>query len=263
MNPRRIVVVPTYNEAPALPLLLPLTRRAAPEFEILIVDDNSPDGTGRIAEDAARADPAVSVLHRPGKMGLGAAYIAGFREALARGAEEVFEMDADLSHNPIYLPALAAGLGEADLVIGSRYVDGVRVNNWPFRRLLLSKAANLFAAVSTGIGPSLVSDVTSGFRGYRREALTAVGLDSVRSDHYAFQVEMVYRCHRLGMRIQEVPIVFEEHHLSESKLSKQVIWEAMWKIPLLPLIVAWERPPRARAGAAPSDGSAPAHRPTK
>ena len=240
-NPRRIVVVPTYNEAPALPLLLPIVRQAAPEFEILIVDDNSPDGTGRIADEAGRSDPAISVLHRPGKAGLGAAYIAGFREALSRGADEIYEMDADLSHNPLYLPALAAGLENADLALGSRYVDGVRVNNWPFQRLLLSKSANLFAAISTGIGPNLVTDATSGFRGYRRETLQAIGLDAIRSDHYAFQVEMVYRCYRLGLRIREVPIVFEEHHLSESKLSGQVIWEAMWKIPLLPLIVRSER----------------------
>jgi dolichol-phosphate mannosyltransferase len=239
---RRIVILPTYNEAPTLPRLLPRLRRDAPEFEVLIVDDDSPDGTGQIADEAARDDDAITVMHRAGKQGLGSAYVDGFREALSRGADEIFEMDADLSHNPIYLPAISACLADADLAIGSRYRDGVRVNNWPFRRLLLSKAANYYATLASGIPPGEVMDATSGFRGYRREALLGIGLNSVRSNGYAFQVEMVFRCYRRGLRIKEVPIVFEEHYLSESKLSAEIVWEAVWRIPSLRLLVRNHRP---------------------
>ena len=249
MPPRRVVVVPTYNEATSLPLLLEAVRRQAPGFELLIVDDNSPDGTGAVADEASRADPAVSVIHRPSKAGLGSAYVAGFHEAMERGADEIFEMDADLSHNPMYLPGLSEALAEADVSIGSRYRDGVRVNNWPFRRLLLSKAANFYAVVATGLPFDLVTDVTSGFRGYRREALRQVGLGSIRSSGYAFQVEMVFRCYRAGLHIREVPIVFEEHSLSSSKMSGDVILEAVWKIPLLRFLV-----PPIRGAGGPGDG---------
>jgi dolichol-phosphate mannosyltransferase len=169
-------------------------------------------------------------------MGLGSAYLDGFRHALERGAPAVFEMDADHSHNPKYLPMLHHCLeGEADVAIGSRYVHGVRVENWPFRRLILSRFANIYANLATGMPDSVVSDATSGFRGYRREVLESMDLSRVNSTGYCFQIEMVYRAWRLGFRIKEIPITFEEHYLTSSKISRRIVWEAVWRTPLLRL----------------------------
>ena len=229
-----VVVIPTYDEAAALPALLERVLALPDGFHVLVVDDASPDGTGAIAEGFASRSRRVKTLHRPGKLGLGSAYRDGFRRALDGGADFVFEMDADHSHNPKYLPFLLHRLQtDADVAIGSRYVHGVRVENWPFRRLLLSRFANAYVNLTSGMPDSVVTDATSGFRGYRREVLEAMDLDRVRSNGYSFQVEMAVRTWRLGFRLCEVPITFEEHYLTASKMSRAVIWEAVWRTPLL------------------------------
>ena len=234
MNP--VIVIPTYDEAAALPSLLDRLLALDPAFDVLVVDDGSPDGTGEIADEFSRTTPRISVLHRAGKMGLGTAYRDGFRLAIARGAEIVIEMDADHSHNPKFLPALLRALDEgADVAIGSRYVDGVRVENWPFRRLLLSRFANFYVNHASGLPTSVVTDATSGFRAYRARVLEAIGLDAVSSNGYFFQIEMAYRAWRLGFTVREVPITFEEHYLTSSKISGAIVWEAVWRTPLLRL----------------------------
>lgn len=243
-----VIVIPTYDEAAAIESLLDRIMALPVRFEVLVVDDNSPDGTGQLADAYGARQPRVRALHRPGKMGLGTAYRDGFRAALAGGARFIFEMDADHSHNPRHLPALLAALeAGAALAIGSRYVHGVRVENWPFRRLLLSRLANLYVNLATGMPESVVSDATSGFRGYRREALEALDLSTVRSNGYAFQVEMAYRIWRLGLEVAEVPITFEEHYLTSSKISPAIIREAIWRTPLLRLRRAGSLPRPAPA----------------
>ena len=229
-----VIVIPTYDEAAALPTLLEKILTIDPPCEVLVVDDGSPDGTGEIADAFAEKTPRVSVLHRARKMGLGTAYRDGFRKAMDGGATVVLEMDADHSHNPRHLPALLKSVGNgADLAIGSRYVHGVRVENWPFRRLMLSRFANYYVNRASGLPEEVVADVTSGFRAYKREVLERIGLDSVASNGYFFQIEMAYRAWRLGFRVEEVPITFEEHYLTSSKISRAIVWEAMWRTPLL------------------------------
>ena len=245
---RAVVVIPTYNEAAALPSLLDRLSEIRPTFEVLVVDDASPDGTGKIADvHASRSDGRVRVLHRAGKLGLGSAYRDGFRRAIEEGADLVFEMDADHSHNPKYLPAMRNRLEQdLDVAIASRYVNGVRVENWPFRRLLLSRFANYYVNFATGMAGSVVSDATSGFRGYRREVLETIGIHRVQSNGYSFQVEMAYRAWRLGFQVGEVPITFEEHYLTSSKITKGIILEAIWRTPLLRFTA-----PRKTAGTRP------------
>jgi glycosyltransferase involved in cell wall biosynthesis len=232
VNP--VIVIPTYDEAAALPTLLEKILTVDPPCEVLVVDDASPDGTGEIADEFARRTPRVTVLHRNGKLGLGTTYRDGFRQALSAGASIVLEMDADHSHNPRHLPSLIASVRNgADLAIGSRYAHGVRVENWPFRRLMLSRFANYYVNGATGLPVDVVSDATSGFRAYRREVLERIGLDQLDSNGYFFQIEMAYRAWRLGFRVEEVPITFEEHYLTSSKISRAIVWEAMWRTPLL------------------------------
>jgi glycosyltransferase involved in cell wall biosynthesis len=234
VNP--VVVIPTYDEAAALPSLLERVLALDPPFDVLIVDDASPDGTGEIAETFARRTERVAVLHRASKRGLGTAYRDGFVLAISRGARVVIEMDADHSHNPKFLPSLVGAIeGGADVAIGSRYVNGVRVENWPFRRLLLSRFANYYVNRASGLPISVVTDATSGFRAYRSGVLEAIGLDSVASSGYFFQIEMAYRAWRLGFAVREVPITFEEHYLTSSKISGAIVWEAVWRTPLLRL----------------------------
>jgi dolichol-phosphate mannosyltransferase len=219
------IVIPTYNEAKNIEALVRKVFGFHPGVHILIVDDNSPDGTGDIADMLSREYGNVHVLHRPRKQGLGKAYIHGFKEALAKGADVIFEMDADFSHNPEYIHDFMAAVENADLVIGSRYLNGVRVEGWRFRRLLLSKLANMYVSY---IMVKPVWDFTSGFRCYRRNVLESLDLDQVRSDGYAFQIEMTYLTFKHGFRVAEIPILFKERQHGFSKISRKVVWEAFW-----------------------------------
>ncbi|MEO3746864.1 polyprenol monophosphomannose synthase [Plantactinospora sp. B5E13] len=226
---RVLVVVPTYNEADNVTVIVDRIRRAVPAVEVLVVDDDSPDGTGAIADGLARADGRVHVLHRAGKGGLGAAYVAGFGWAADRGYDAVVEMDADGSHAPEELPRLLEAARDADVVIGSRWTAGGRVVNWPRRRQLLSRGGNLYTRVALGMP---LSDATGGFRVYRVPALARLDLDSVASQGYSFQVELSWRAHRAGLRTVEVPITFAERERGASKMSPVIIGEALWRVTL-------------------------------
>ncbi len=222
-----LVVIPTYNEALTLPSLLTRVRTAVPEADVLVVDDASPDGTGALADRCAAGDPAVQVMHRPVKDGLGAAYVAGFRWGLEHGYEVLVQMDADGSHPPEQLPRLLEPLGWADVVIGSRYVPGGSVRNWPGRRLLLSRGGNLYTRVAVRLP---VRDATAGYRAYRRSALEKTGYTEVESQGYCFQVDMTRRAAQRGLRIVEVPITFTERHAGQSKMSSDIVREALWRV---------------------------------
>ena len=227
MAERALVVIPTYNERINLPQIVPQILAQDPRFEVLVVDDNSPDGTGRLADELAAGDPRVHVLHRPEKAGLGKAYIAGFRWALEREYDFVFEMDADFSHDPKYLPELLRAAADADLVIGSRYRTGVNVINWPISRLLLSLGANQYARLVTGLP---VSDSTGGFKCFRRKVLESIDLERVRSNGYSFQIEMSFRAWKKGFRLSEIPIVFTDRVEGQSKMNKRIMREAIWMV---------------------------------
>ena len=225
---RALVIIPTYNEATNLPQILPLVLTQDERIDVLVVDDNSPDGTGRIADEISATEPRVHVMHREGKKGLGTAYRAGFRWALERDYEFVFEMDSDFSHDPAHLPEFLAAAGDADLVLGSRYLDGrVTVVNWPMPRLVLSYSANIYARIVTGLK---VCDATGGFKCFRRRVLEAIDLDAVHSNGYAFQIEMSLRASRKGFRLKEIPIVFVDRSEGESKMSGAIIREAVWMV---------------------------------
>ena len=217
------LVIPTYNEAQNLERLIFEIFKLHPSFNILIVDDNSPDGTGEIADRLSNNDKRIHVLHREIKSGLGTAYVAGFKYVLAHGGDLIFEMDADFSHDPRYLKAMKEASENADLVIGSRYVNGVRVEGWKFRRLLLSKIANMFVSY---IMVKPVWDFTAGYRCYRRKVLETIDLDKIHSDGYAFQIEMTYLTFKHGFKVKEVPILFKERRRGYSKIDRSVIWEA-------------------------------------
>ncbi|CAN5883201.1 polyprenol monophosphomannose synthase [soil metagenome] len=223
-----MVVVPTYNESENLPRLLPAILAQDPRLEVLVVDDASPDGTGKIADQIARSERRVHVLHRSGKLGLGTAYLAGFRWGLAEGYDVLLEMDADFSHDPLHLPRFLAAIESYDVVLGSRYLQGrVTVVNWPMGRLLLSYFANIYARWVTGLP---VADATGGFKCFRSSVLTAIDLDSVESNGYAFQIEMSFRAWKKGFRIAEIPITFVDRDSGHSKMSKQIVREAVWKV---------------------------------
>jgi dolichol-phosphate mannosyltransferase len=224
---RVVVVIPTYNEADNLAWIVGRLRTAVPEVDVLVVDDGSPDGTGAIANELARADAQVSVVHRTVKAGLGAAYLHGFSVALGRGYDVVGEMDADGSHQPEQLPLLLAALEDADLVIGSRWVRGGRVVNWPLSRKLLSVGGNLYARVLLGIP---VRDVTAGYRLFRRSTLEAIDLAGVESSGYCFQVDLAWRTTKAGQRVVEVPIEFVERVRGESKMNRGVATESLQRI---------------------------------
>lgn len=230
MKARTLVVSPTFNERENLPDVVARVL-GLPEFiDLLIVDDNSPDGTGRLADEWAARNPRVHVLHRATKDGLGRAYIAGFKWAMERDYEFVFEMDADLSHNPGDIPRFLEAAENADLVLGSRYRDGIRVINWPLNRLVLSLAAALYVRLITGMP---FSDPTGGYKCFRRSALKALELDTVGSNGYSFQIELTHRIWRQGFRIAEVPIVFTDRFLGKSKMSGRIVREALvmvWKL---------------------------------
>jgi dolichol-phosphate mannosyltransferase len=225
---RGLVIVPTYNERDNLARLLPQILAQDDRLEVLVIDDASPDGTGEIADRLATGDDRIHVMHRAGKLGLGTAYLAGFRWAIERRYDWVFEMDADFSHDPDHLPSFIEALADHDVVLGSRYLDGrVTVVNWPIGRLLLSYMANLYARLVTGLP---VADATGGFKAFRREALEAIRLDRVESEGYSFQIEISMRAWRQGLRLAEIPIVFVDRSLGESKMSKRIVREAVWKV---------------------------------
>ncbi len=228
MGERALVIIPTYNEAQNLPRIAPEVLVQDACLEVLVVDDNSPDGTGQVADELAALHPRIHVLHREAKAGLGTAYRAGFRWALERDYAYIFEMDADFSHDPRHLPEFLAAVRDADLVLGSRYLDGrVTVVNWPMSRLLLSWFANLYARVVTGLK---VCDATGGFKCFRRRVLETIELDAVRSNGYSFQIEMSFRAWRKGFRIREIPIVFHDRTDGASKMSGAIVREAVWMV---------------------------------
>lgn len=224
-----VVVIPTYNERENLPRIVTQVLEQGPQFHILVVDDNSPDGTGEVADALARTHPGrVQVLHREGKEGLGKAYVAGFRRALEDGYARICEMDADLSHPPERLPAMMEAAHTHDFVIGSRYVGGrVTVVNWPIGRLLISYFGTVYARVITGLP---VSDATGGFNMFERKVLEALDLDAIESTGYTFQIELKLRAWKKGFAFVEIPIVFTERDQGESKMSKRIVLEAVWKV---------------------------------
>ncbi|MBV9213149.1 MAG: polyprenol monophosphomannose synthase [Actinobacteria bacterium] len=228
------LVLPTYNEAENIePITEAAVRElatAAADHTILIVDDNSPDGTGEIADRLAAEHPQVEVLHRAGKEGLGRAYLAGFARALADGAELVLEMDADFSHDPADLPRLIEAAGDADVILGSRYAAGGGVAGWTAGRRALSRGGSWYARTVLGIG---VRDLTGGFKCFRRRVLEELDLDDVHADGYGFQIEMTYRAVRAGFRVREIPIVFHDRRAGESKMDARIAAEAVWKVPTL------------------------------
>lgn len=227
MPPRALVVVPTYNERATLGEVVRRARTTPLHPDLLVVDDQSPDGTGALADDLAGRDPQVHVLHRPHREGLGSAYRTGLQWGLDRGYSVLVEMDADLSHEPGQLPELVAATERADVVLGSRYIPGGRVRNWPRRRRLLSAGGNRYVQLATGLP---VRDATSGYRAFRRTVLDSIDLSTVRSDGYAFQVELVLRAWRSGFRVTEIPIEFVERRAGASKISRAIVLEALWRV---------------------------------
>lgn len=227
-NPSTLIIVPTYDERDNLAPLVTAIHEALPYAHVLVVDDNSPDGTGALADALAAGDERVHVLHREGKQGLGTAYVAGFRYALARDYELVFEMDADFSHQPRYLPDFVkAALDGADLVLGCRYIPGGGTEDWGLWRRFVSQGGNLYARTILGLP---FRDLTGGYKCFRRATLEALDLDAVQSTGYAFQIELTYRAHKAGMRIVEVPIVFPDRRVGQSKMSGNIVREAMLNV---------------------------------
>lgn len=222
-----LIIVPTYNERENIEKLTQRIFNLRLEIEILVVDDNSPDRTGEIAERLAAEDQRIHVLHREGKLGLGSAYVEGFKYALSNGYDVIFEMDADLSHDPGYIPDFLDKISEYDVVLGSRYLTGVNVVNWPLKRLLLSYYANWFARLVTGLS---VRDSTGGFKCFHRRVLESIDLDKIHSEGYAFQIEMSFRAWKKGFRICEIPIIFYDRQKGRSKLSSKDAREAAWMI---------------------------------
>lgn len=228
MLDRALVVVPTYNERDNIGRLIGEILEQDYTLDVLVIDDSSPDGTAGVVRELVARNPRVHLMERPGKMGLGTAYIAGFRWALERGYAYIFEMDADFSHDPKHLPELLRAIQTADLVVGSRYLNGrLTVVNWPITRLFLSYAANVYARAITGLK---IYDATAGFKCFRRKVLEAIDLTEVKSSGYAFQIEMHFRVWKRGFRIVEIPIVFYDRTEGESKMSKKIVREAVWMV---------------------------------
>ena len=238
MVEKALVIIPTYNEAVNLSNLVPSVLAQDGRLEVLVVDDNSPDGTGQLAEALAVENPRVHVLHRTAKQGLGTAYLAGFKWGLEQDYAYFFEMDADFSHDPAHLKEFLKAVQDADLVLGSRYLAGrVTVVNWPMGRLLLSYFANVYARWVTGLK---IWDLTGGFKCYRRRVLEGIDLTQVRSNGYAFQIEMSVRAWRKGFKLAEIPIVFVDRTEGQSKMNRAIVREAVWMVPRLRLM-AWFR----------------------
>jgi dolichol-phosphate mannosyltransferase len=225
---KAIVVIPTYNEADNIGRIVPEVLATDPEISVLVVDDNSPDGTAAIVKSLPAFGTRVKILERPGKAGLGAAYIAGFKWILANtDAEPIFEMDADFSHDPSALAEFLTEIKDHDVVLGSRYLHGITVVNWPLSRVILSVGANVYARIVTGMP---IKDSTGGFKCFRREVLEALPLDEIKSDGYSFQIEMNYHCWKRNYRIKEIPIMFVDRQVGVSKMSRRIIIEAMWMV---------------------------------
>jgi dolichol-phosphate mannosyltransferase len=229
-----LIIMPTYNERENLGAIVPEVRRHLPEADLLVIDDGSPDGTGQLADELAAKDSHIKVMHRAGKLGLGTAYVAGFKRALAEGYEYVFEMDADFSHDPRYLPELLKTVREdgADVAVGSRYVSGGGTRNWGIGRKIISRGGSLYARTILGVH---IRDLTGGFQCFRRRVLESLDLDRVGSAGYSFQIEMKFRSLRKGFRVVEVPIVFVDRKVGKSKMSRQIFLEALARVWLLRL----------------------------
>lgn len=224
---KALLIIPTYNEIENIGRIIPAVLSQSQELEVLVMDDNSPDGTAQAVKELMKDEPRVHLIERPGKMGLGSAYVTGFKYALERDYDHVLEMDADFSHNPEDLPRLLETARKKDLVIGSRYCQGVNIINWPFKRLLISYFASKYVRVITGIP---IKDPTGGFKCFNRRVLEAIDLDKILSDGYAFQIEMNFRAWVKGFSIKEIPIVFTERLNGVSKMSHHIVWEAAWMV---------------------------------
>jgi dolichol-phosphate mannosyltransferase len=240
-NERALVIIPTYNEKENIRSVVELVLSQAPNLDVLVVDDNSPDGTAAIVSDMAKAAPRVNLMSRAGKLGLGTAYIAGFKWGLSKGYAYLIEMDADFSHDPREIPNMLKAIQQADLILGSRYIDGVRVVNWPLSRLFLSKGASYYVRIITGLP---VYDPTGGFKCFRRRVLEAIELDRVRSNGYAFQIEMSYNAWMKGFRVREIPITFADRYAGQSKMSGHIVREALWMVWSLAFSHGFRRKPR-------------------
>jgi dolichol-phosphate mannosyltransferase len=247
---KTLVVVPTYNERENLPPLIQRLLALPVTVEVLVVDDNSPDGTGKLADELAAKHPVVHVLHRSEKNGLGRAYLAGFKWALEQGFEFVFELDGDMSHNPDDIPLFLQAAREADLVLGSRYINGIRIINWPLSRLMLSKGAATFVQIVTGMP---FTDPTGGYKCFRRRALEWIDLNAITSNGYSFQIEMTHKLWRRGMKIVEVPIIFTDRFQGRSKMSKGIMFEAFFMVWRLLVQNKFRRRPTAPPAAPPLD----------
>jgi dolichol-phosphate mannosyltransferase len=226
---RVLVIIPTYNEIQALPLILNRVRSSVPGAEILVVDDNSPDGTGELAQSRSDDDPSIHVMHRLGKDGLGAAYLSGFAWGLQQGFDVIVEMDADGSHQPEQLPLLLDALSDADLVLGSRWVQGGGTENWSRGREILSRGGNAYTKMMLGID---VNDSTGGYRAFKSETLRKLDLNEVASQGYCFQVDLAWRASQRGLVVKEVPIIFVEREIGTSKMSRKIVTEALWRVTL-------------------------------
>ncbi|MBN2542348.1 polyprenol monophosphomannose synthase [bacterium] len=233
---RVLVIMPTYNEAENLESIASVVLEKDQNIDLLIVDDGSPDGTGDIADTLAEKNQRIKVIHREGKLGLGSAYVTGFKYALKNEYDRVIEMDADFSHNPEYLPEMIRLSKEYDVIIGSRYINGVNVVNWPMKRLLLSFYANVYSRIVTGLP---VKDCTAGFQCFRKEVLSSIDLDKIRSDGYSFQIEMKYKSWKKGFKLREFPIVFADREKGQSKMSRKIVREAIlmvWRLRLMSIL---------------------------
>ena len=224
---KSLVIIPTYNERNNVEQILEAVMGVDERIEVLIVDDNSPDGTGELADKIAASNPRVHVMHRKGKLGLGSAYRDGFRYALEYDYELIFEMDADFSHDPRYLPDFLEAIRDNDLVLGSRYVSGVNVVNWPMRRLMLSYGASYYTRAITGMP---IKDPTGGFKCFRRRVLESLDLNRIQSDGYSFQIEVSFKVWRKKFRIKEIPIIFVDRHSGTSKMNRRIVFEAVWMV---------------------------------
>ncbi|MBI4778184.1 polyprenol monophosphomannose synthase [Candidatus Desantisbacteria bacterium] len=235
-----MVVIPTYNERKNIEALIPAILNVAPDFHVVVVDDNSPDGTGGFVEDLGKKNSQIHVIRRRGKLGLGTAYIEGFKYALRERADYIFQMDADFSHDPRYMPDFIEKMSEYDVVLGSRYINGISVVNWDFKRLLLSKGATKYVNMITGLG---LTDTTGGFKCFRREAMVGINLDKIRSTGYSFQIEMSFMTKEKGFRIGETPIIFVDRHVGTTKMSLGIAIEAVCMVWMLAgrrvIVPAW------------------------